>query len=124
MHSLVAEAGVVTGQLNFFTDHTFAKQVLVPQAGIRYTYFYSANSQYMARATQGGVDLSAHILGPMVGVPEGSHSIDGPEVKPTSIGANAEVDWLAGHSQTELGFGYMAHGGWYNFRLGWSYVFY
>lgn len=124
VHSLVAEAGVVTGQLNFVTDHTFAKQVLVPQAGIRYTYFYSVHSQYMARPTQGGVDLSAHILGPMVGVPENSHSIDGPEVKPTSIGANAEVGWLAGHSQTDLGFGYMAHGGWYNFRLGWTYVFY
>lgn len=124
VHSLVLEGGVVTGQLNFFTDHTFAKQVLIPQAGVRYTYFYSANSEYMARATRGGVDLSAHLLGPIVGVPDGSHSVDGPEVKPTSLGFNTEVGWLAGHSQTELGLGYLPHGGWVMFRLGWSYLFY
>jgi S1-C subfamily serine protease len=124
VHSLVVEAGVVTGQLNFVTDYTFAKQVLIPQAGIRYVYFYSADSEYMARATRGGVDLSAHVLGPIVGVPENAHSIDGPEVKPTSVGFSTEVGWLAGHSQTELGFGYLAHGGWASFRLGWSYLFY
>ncbi|MFZ5892631.1 MAG: S1C family serine protease [Myxococcota bacterium] len=124
VHSFVAEGGVVTGQLNFVTDHTFAQQVLIPQAGVRYSYFYSANSEYMARPTRGGIDLSAHLLGPIVGVPNGAHSIDGPEVKPTNIGFNAEFDWLAGRSQTEIGLGYLPHGGWIAFRLGWSYLFY
>ncbi|MGC4094801.1 MAG: serine protease [Polyangiaceae bacterium] len=127
VHSLVAEAGVVSGKLNFVTPSALAQQVVLPLAGLRYTYFYYANSEYLAGATKGSVDLALHAIGPLLlGAPDNASAIGGPPINRNAIGFQAEVDWQPSRSssQVDFGLGYLPHGEWVVFRLGWSYLFY
>ena len=134
VHMLVVEGGAMTGLVNLeYLPSTsgyspaFSQQIVVPEAGLRYMYFYSAESQYMAGRQRGGVDLSVHGLLPLLNVPSNTTNIDGKSVNPNTVGFVAEVGWQgSGFSwgQTELAFGYLPHGDWLMLRLGWSYLFY
>jgi len=133
VHSLVLEGGAMTGLVNLlpaaapsgFTIGT-TQQIVLPEAGLRYLYFFSADSPYMAGAQRGGVDLALHGLGPMFNVPNNARDVDGKPISPNSLGFFAEVGWQGSGSwgHTEFGLGYLPHGDWLMLRLAWSYLFY
>ncbi|HYQ47230.1 MAG TPA: serine protease [Polyangiaceae bacterium] len=133
VHTLVLEGGAMTGLVNLlpapdpsgFTITT-TQQIVVPEAGLRYMYFFSADSPYMAGAQRGGVDLALHGLGPIFNVPNDARNADGKPISPNSIGFFAEVGWQGSGSwgHTEFGLGYLPHGDWLMLRLAWSYLFY
>jgi len=131
VHALVAEAGLMSGLVNLQkTDPTlgqtnFVQQSFLLQAGVRYIYFYHANSQYLARAARSNFEASAHLIAPPLGIPSGSKNADGHSIGGVP-GFNVDVAWdsVLSLGQTEIGGGYFPAGDWIYFHLGWSYLFY
>jgi S1-C subfamily serine protease len=134
VHVLVIEAGVVTGPINLTTETSTAgvfgplqvKQTYVPEGGLRYTYFYHASSPYLASSARSMVELTAHLLGPPLGLPEGSLNADGKTIR-SLPGFKTQVAWGSAPlswGTSEIGVGYFPSADWIYFRLGWSYHFY
>lgn len=131
VHTLVVEAGVLSGLVNLQQPgaggilNGFYQQVFMLQGGLRYTYFYHANSDYLARAARKDVELAVHLIAPPLGVPEGSFNADGQEISKVP-GFNVDIAWdtVLSLGQTELGGGYFPAGDWIYVHLGWSYLFY
>jgi hypothetical protein len=131
VHTLVVEAGVLSGLVNLQNLEAsgiyspFYQQVFMLQAGLRYTYFFHANSDYLARAARKDIELAAHLIAPPLGVPDGSRNADGDEIS-KAPGFNVDVAWdtVLSPGQTELGAGYFPAGDWIYVHLGWSYLFY
>lgn len=133
VHSLVVEAGAISGPINLrppavanviSTDEV--KQVVVLEGGVRYTYFYYADSQYLSNAARSTVELTAHLMLPPLGIADGSTNVDGDPIKKlpgfkTQVGwGSAPLSW----GLSEIGIGYFPGAKWYYARLGWTYLFY
>jgi hypothetical protein len=102
------------------------QQIYVFEAGIRYTYFYQAKSDYLATNARSTVELSAHLLAPPLGIPDERNNADGKPIK-TLPGAKADIAWGSAPLSwglTEIGIGYFPSGDWFYVRLGWTYLFY
>jgi S1-C subfamily serine protease len=134
VHTLVIEAGVLTGPINLGRepDETGVlelletKQTFVPEGGLRYTYFYYASSPYLASTARSTVELTAHLMGPPLGLPDGALNADGEAIR-SLPGFKTEVAWGSAPlswGTTEIGAGYFPAADWIYFRLGWSYLFY
>jgi hypothetical protein len=134
VNSVVLEAGILSGPVNLrlpdpmgVLSSTFARQVFVPEAGVRYSYFYHASSPYLARSTRASLDFSAHVLGPPLAADEGATNADGKPLERAIPGIKAEVAWQSAPlswGQTELGGGYFPGSGWIFVHIGWTYLFY
>jgi hypothetical protein len=134
VHVLVLEGGAMTGPVNVLTPPPTAtgfaqattQQIVVPEVGLRYIYFFSAESEYMARTQRGGVDLSLHALCPLLNMPSDLKNADGKPINSSTVGFVSEIGWQGSGSwgHTEFGLGYMPHGDWLMLRLSWSYLFY
>jgi S1-C subfamily serine protease len=133
VHSLVVEAGAISGPINYrpkvaatavATDTV--KQIAVLEGGLRYTYFYYANSQYLSNAARSTVELTAHLLLPPLGIPDGSTNVDGDPIRKlpgfkTQVGwGSAPLSW----GLSEIGIGYFPGSKWFYGRFGWTYLFY
>lgn len=135
VHTLIVEAGVISGQVNLRHDllleplapgGKIPTQIYVFEGGLRYVYFIHATSPYLARSVRTTVELSAHLLAPPLGVPARMTDADGKAIR-VLPGFKADVAWgLAplDWGLTEVGLGYFPAGGWIYFRLGWTYLFY
>jgi S1-C subfamily serine protease len=134
VHTLVIEGGMLTGPINLGgTSSTTGvlsplrvKQTYIPEGGLRYIYFYHANSQYLVSASRSMIDLTAHVMAPPLGLPDGSVNADGKSIR-SLPGFKTEVAWgggLLSGTTTEIGAGYFPAADWIYFRLGASYFFY
>ncbi len=133
VHSLVVEAGAISGPINYrppvaanaaTLDDT--KQVTVLEGGLRYTYFYYADSQYLQNAARSTVELTAHLLVPPLGIPNGSTNLDGDPIRKVP-GFKTQVGWGSAPLSwglSELGIGYFPGSKWFYARFGWTYLFY
>lgn len=126
-HAIIVEGGVLSGPVNLQHQGQpeFVRQVFMTQAGLRYMYFYHANSDYLARAARRSFEVSAHALFPTLNVPSNSANADGNAIRQLP-GFNVDIAWdsVLSWGQTELGAGYFPAGAWIYFHLGWSYLFY
>jgi hypothetical protein len=131
-HSLVAEAGVISGLVNLKTPASamppssdFTQQTLLLEGGVRYTYFFHADSQYLLRAARSAFEASLHVVAPPIGLPDGSNNADGQGIGGIP-GFKADISWdtLLSFGQTEIGGGYFPAANWIYVDIGWSYLFY
>jgi S1-C subfamily serine protease len=131
-HSLVAEAGVISGLVNLKTSPNamppssdFTQQTFLLEGGVRYTYFYHADSQYLLRAARSTFEASLHVVAPPLGLPDGSNNADGQAISAIP-GFKADIAWdsLLSFGQTEIGGGYFPAANWVYVDIGWSYLFY
>ena len=134
VHTFVIEAGILTGPINLggaltadgLLEPLRMKQTFVPEGGLRYTYFYHASSPYLASSARSTVELTAHLMGPPLGLPEGSVNADGKAIR-SLPGFKTEVAWGSAPlswGTSEVGAGYFPAADWIYFRLGWTYLFY
>jgi S1-C subfamily serine protease len=132
VHVLVIEAGVVSGPINLGSTATDViepmrvRQTFMPEGGLRYTYFYHASSPYLASSARSSVEVTAHVMSPPLGLPDGSLNADGETIR-SLPGFKSEVAWSSAPlawGSSEIGAGYFPAAGWIYFRLGWSYLFY
>jgi S1-C subfamily serine protease len=133
VHSLVVEGGAISGLVNIrppvapnAATLDTSKQVVVFEGGLRYTYFYYANSQYLSNAARSTVELTAHLLLPPLGIPDDSTNVDGDPIRKlpgfkTQVGwGSAPLSW----GLSEIGIGYFPGSKWFYGRFGWTYLFY
>jgi S1-C subfamily serine protease len=133
VHSLVVEAGAISGPINYrppvaanLLSVDTVKQVVVLEGGLRYTYFYYADSKYLSSAARSTVELTAHLLLPPLGIPDDSTNLDGDPIRKlpgfkTQVGwGSAPLSW----GLTEIGLGYFPGSKWFYARLGWTYLIY
>jgi S1-C subfamily serine protease len=133
VHSLVVEAGVISGPINYQppvapggTPVDTMKQVMIVEGGVRYTYFYYADSEYLSNAARSTVELTAHLMLPPFGMEDGSTNVDGDPIRKlpgfkTQVGwGSAPLSW----GLSEIGLGYFPGSKWFYARFGWTYLFY
>jgi hypothetical protein len=133
VHSLVVEAGVISGPINYqppvapdATPVDTVKQVMIVEGGVRYTYFYYADSEYLSSAARSTVELTAHLMLPPFGIPEGSTNVDGDPIRKLP-GVKTQVGWGSAPlawGLSEIGIGYFPGSKWFYCRFGWTYLFY
>jgi hypothetical protein len=133
VHSLVVEAGAISGPINYRppvavdgTPVDVVKQVVILEGGVRYTYFYYADSEYLSNAARSTVELTAHLMLPPFGIPDRSTNVDGDPIRKlpgfkTQVGwGSAPLSW----GLSEIGIGYFPGSKWFYARFGWTYLFY
>jgi S1-C subfamily serine protease len=133
VHSLVVEAGAISGPINYqppvaanATPIDTVKQVTILEGGVRYTYFYYANSEYLSSAARSTVELTAHLMLPPFGIPDGSTNVDGDPIRKLP-GFKTQVGWGSmplSWGLSEIGIGYFPGSKWFYVRFGWTYLFY
>jgi hypothetical protein len=132
-HALIAELGMVSGLVNLQSTPTlaepiarsFREQAVMLEGGLRYIYFYHANSDLLVRAARRNVEMSAHLVSPPLGVVDGNRNADGEDLSGLP-GFKVDVAWdsILSLGQTQVGAGYFPSGRWIYFHLGWSYPLY
>jgi S1-C subfamily serine protease len=133
VHSLVVEAGAISGPINYQppvaangTPVDTVKQVLIVEGGVRYTYFYYADSEYLSSAARSTVELTGHLMLPPFGIPDGSTNVDGDPIRKLP-GFKTQVGWGSAPlawGLSEIGIGYFPGSKWFYCRFGWTYLFY
>jgi S1-C subfamily serine protease len=133
VHSLVVEAGAISGPINYqppvaanATPIDTVKQVTILEGFVRYTYFYYANSEYLSSAARSTVELTAHLMLPPFGIPDGSTNVDGDPIRKLP-GFKTQVGWGSmplSWGLSEIGIGYFPGSKWFYVRFGWTYLFY
>jgi hypothetical protein len=131
VHVLIGEVGVQSGLLNLESrsptgiTNALVHQSFFFEAGVRYIYFYHANSDYLLRAARSNFEASAHLLAPPFGIPKGSLNADGKNISSVP-GFDLDISWdsVLSIGQTEIGGGYFPSGNWIYAHIGWAYLFY
>lgn len=128
-HALVVEGGVLSGPVNLEhplpTLRAEARQVFMLEGGVRYLYFYHANSDMLAHSARKNFEISAHAVAPPLNVPENATDSKGKDI--TMIpGFKVDISWdnLLTLGQYELGGGYFPSGDWIYVRFGYGFLFY